>query len=294
MLFKPKENSWIAKNSDKIIQDVNEIRNIKESKIVFDLSEMAWFHPFGLSMLAGLILLCLRKGKKCEIKMPRGKNIRKYLEAIGFNKILGLSDKTYKGFQGLSSKLQLQWLESKNSYLARRIVDVFNRELSMSEEVQGSLVTSIQEMMNNALDHSESHIGCLASAQTFKESRQIRACLVDFGIGIKKSLEKNPKWKDFINDDLEAIQLAFKSGVSSLQGSRGLGLAMLEEFLSVNEGELTVTSGEVTFNKVYKKKAAEVSFWDNCMLEGTAIEITVRTDKRGLYALSDQEGDYLF
>jgi len=236
--------------------------------------------------------MCLERGLTCKYREPKDKDARKFLQSIRFNELFGLKEERYNDFLGTAPFLQLQWMTTKNTYMAERIVQVFGEGLNMTEGVRESLVMSLNELMNNAFDHSESQIGCLVCAQAYPAKRTIRACLMDFGMGIRKSLSRNVKWQKKIKNDVDAIRLAIREGVSSIEGSRGLGLARLEDFLKINEGEMIIVSGNGYLKKEYKKEGEEGRIRKHEM-KGTGISIVIRTHKSGLYALKE-EVDYLF
>ena len=79
--------------------------------------------------------------------------------------------------------------------LIEQILEVFSVSIRMTEGVKNSLALSLNELMTNAFDHSESERGCYVCAQSYPQKKTIRLCITDFGIGIRKSLQKVPKFR---------------------------------------------------------------------------------------------------
>lgn len=291
--------SWGANSCEKIFKLIEKIESYDKEEITFDISNVKFFHPFGLNLFVSIVLLCAEKGHNCKYIPPRDSKVRRFLESIGFNKFFGVEDKKFKGFEGFSANLPIRWVRERNPYVAKKVVDVLKTNLSMTKGVYDSLVMSIQELLTNVFDHSQSAVGCFVCAQTYPRLEEIRACITDMGIGIRYSLERNEKYKNKISNDLDAIFLALKEGVSSVKGSRGLGLSTLEEFLKVNKGEITIVSGRGFLRRAYSKQGGSVKNIDKAKLlekgmKGTAVEILVRSKEEGLYALASEIGEELF
>src|SRR5690606_22291792 len=116
--------------------------------------------------------------------------------------------------------------------------------------------------------------------------RELRLTVVDFGIGIPSSVRAHLRTTEM--DVEEALKWAFKKGNSTKSEStvaRGLGLDLLKEFVSINEGSLEVYSnnGYVAINKdeiTYRKIPVEFN--------GTLITITIKCDEKKYYCFKTE------
>ena len=170
-------------------------------------------------------------------------------------------------------------------------IEVFEYHLSLSQGIKSSLKLSLQELLDNAFDHSQSKMGCYACVQSYPQAKRIRVAVTDFGIGMLASLRKNRSYKH-IESDYEAIRLSVKEGVSRSRKNRGLGLSHIQSFLRVNQGDLTIISG---FGKVrWDHKGGKILDQRmNMPFQGSAIELIINYDKDSFYYLSS-ESDYVF
>ena len=80
--------------------------------------------------------------------------------------------------------------------------------------------------------------------------------------------------------------LAVEEGVSSRKGRAGLGLRHIRRFARINQGTMTVISGDGKVNFYHKsieKRPMPSKFG------GTAIELRINSDKEGFYFLTSEE-----
>ena len=101
------------------------------------------------------------------------------------------------------------------------------------------------EIADNVILHADSTGGYVLVQQYINEDGPVvDVSIADCGIGVRSSLEKNPDCPP-IDTDMNAIELALREGVSSLQDPhRGFGLYDLTDNLQRHAGrQMTVRSG---------------------------------------------------
>ncbi|MGV8993137.1 MAG: hypothetical protein ACOH1O_03465 [Flavobacterium sp.] len=126
--------------------------------------------------------------------------------------------------------------------LDRDILSVFQNDFNMSEKDVGQLSLIISEMFCNTSIHSKSKSGAYLYCQKYKGAMNcLEFILVDSGIGIKSSLQKNPEYENISNKD--AVSNAIKYEVTCGEG-RGHGLYFASEFVRRNNGEMLLISGD--------------------------------------------------
>ena len=105
--------------------------------------------------------------------------------------------------------------------------------VSLSSHRQGSaniyldIVETFSELANNAAEHSESEIGAFGLVQFISLGRERRFLLAvaDGGVGIRHSLERNPRHRQNYGFDWAAVRRATGELVSgTLNSNRGIGL----------------------------------------------------------------------
>jgi anti-sigma regulatory factor (Ser/Thr protein kinase) len=114
----------------------------------------------------------------------------------------------------------------------------------LTGDVASACTVALTEACANALEHSQSPIGGLVSAQRYPSSAGLELAVIDLGIGIQRSLEANPSYRDL--GVVEAIALALEPGVSSLAAGtdRGLGLpSLVNAAADVGQASLRIRSG---------------------------------------------------
>ncbi len=127
----------------------------------------------------------------------------------------------------------------------------------LAEEIPGGLpagitariADSVDEVILNALAHSESPIGCVVVGQAFPGNQCIEVAIVDFGITIRGHLQRRFR---HLTTDEQAIQEAVKEGITGTLPGRvnrlgdpnsGVGLSELADFAGATAGELAILSG---------------------------------------------------
>ena len=102
------------------------------------------------------------------------------------------------------------------------------------------------ELAMNAIQHSESPIDAYGMIQFYEQEHGDRfICVVaDGGIGIRRSLERNPKFRRKVPYDWTAIELASKERISTFTDqTRGLGLAWISDEMQKPGRQLIIHSG---------------------------------------------------
>lgn len=130
------------------------------------------------------------------------------------------------------------------------------------------------ELGENVRQHSDCPEGALA-LQTDPEGDRVTMAIADAGIGIRASLERNPKY-DELDDDLDAIEAAVRAGETGEPGTGGgMGLYLTRAMVRGNGGRVLVRSGEAGWEeREERRRRRELQ-----PLRGTLIGIEARTDR---------------
>lgn len=254
--------------------------NTDETEITFDLTKSEFISPFGITILAGTISDCLLKNKKVLYIKPKHTRTRKFLTRIGFDDFFHLKKELTEISE---SNIQLRKLTALDPLYIDQIIRAFSGSIRMSEAVQGLLKLSLNETMSNAFEFAQSHRGCYVCAQVYRNSKCIRVCITDFGIGIRQSLL--PKYPD-LHDSFEAINFASQDGITSrASGVGGKGLPTLLQFLGANRGRMVIVSGDgkVSWDFLNRKESKAQGMIDP--FSGTIVSMRIRTDARGVYII---------
>ncbi len=98
---------------------------------------------------------------------------------------------------------------------------------------------------------------------------------MDLGIGVRRSLVKNPHHSD-VSDDLAALRKAIQLGVTSTpHRNSGYGLAVTRDLLDKNHGLLVIKSG---WAELWLGSEDVETVADTCF-PGTLIGLRARTNR---------------
>jgi hypothetical protein len=135
---------------------------------------------------------------------------------------------------------------------------------------------ALNEIAQNVADHADARAGAVGIAEVTRGGRDVEVAIADFGVGIRASLERNPRYG--VLTDLEALKIAVSLGGSGRinpNSPSGLGLYFIQLMLLDNGGELLMRSGaaELVIGPVASDSSARAPF------NGTLIAVRFRTDK---------------
>lgn len=136
----------------------------------------------------------------------------------------------------------------ENSSDIAKLVDAFVNELGKSDRfekgVLNALEWSINEVMDNVLQHSNNNFG-YAMGQIHKSSKHVAFTIYDTGQGIYNSLKNTQHAPRYV---LDAITLCIKEGVTRDKSiGQGNGMFGLHSVVEQNNGSLTITSGSGSY-----------------------------------------------
>lgn len=224
-----------------------------EQEVIIDLRKCQFIRPAASLWCAVYPLLAKLKGSKCSIWVPDNMGVCIYLKSLGLFRVLQdksieVDDRNVPARD--DSQLVLPLTRFDNESQADDLTNKAHELLSESGLVSANLYPQVSETFGelamNAVQHSESPIGAYGLIQFFEseKGRRFVCCVADGGIGIRRSLEKNPAHRDRIPYDWVAVELATRERVSgTLDHRRGIGLFGVAEEMRKPGRQLIVHSG---------------------------------------------------
>lgn len=273
-------------NSMSVLKLCNRAIRRQESPIQFDLTRAEFITPFGATVLAGTNTRCIQQGKEVTYLRPNKNDVEEWLSRISFSRLFQIDEMNK---QIRETSIELRQLRALNPVYTEDLVNLIDHNMNLSRGVRDSIRLSLQELLTNVFDHSQSDIGCFVCAQVTPRSQLIRLSVTDLGIGILKSLRNIKKYSN-LKRSSTAITRAVEEGVSSRKGRAGLGLRHIRRFARVNQGTLTMISGDGKVN--FYHKSVETRPMPS-RFRGTSVELRIKADREGFYFLSS-EPDYMF
>jgi hypothetical protein len=254
-----------------------------------------WIEPFSALIASSEIARLKKRVHNRPIKVLNHTHMS-YAAHIGFFQSFGFNygnlpgeapgSPTYQPIQILLTDQVRRFATSENlavGAVMERYADKLAAVLCRSNEgnVYETLSYSLREIMRNVVEHSDAdRIGFCA--QYWPVKQRVEVAVMDWGVGIRKGLQQNPKLQPTCDSD--AIQLALMPGVSG-KGERvkrlrnkdqwtnsGYGLYMTSR-LCRNGGTFFLGSGD--HGLLLSGRSVLPRSWG---LEGTSIRMQMSVD----------------
>lgn len=224
-----------------------------EPEVIVDLRGCDFVRPAAVLWCTVYPLLVQRKGCKCAVWVPTNMGVCSYLKSIGLFRALReggveVDDRGIADRRNPKVVLSLSRFDSESE--AESLTNKANDALRQSRLGAANLYSVVSETFGelaiNAVQHAESPVGAYGLIQFygFANSRKFVCVVADGGIGIRRSLEKNPMLRDRVPYDWAAVELATRERVSgTLDPMRGIGLYGVAEDMRKPGRNLIIHSG---------------------------------------------------
>ncbi len=208
-------------------------------------------HPIVLSITAALGLPI--KPQEIDCKRLTATSTH-YLERMGLFDFLGIeSGMKIEKHESAGRFIPLTKINN-SSELTEFIKDMIPL-LHLDPLQADSIKYVVSELVRNVLEHSQSKIGAIISAQYYKKSNKIRIGIVDTGVGIKQTIGES----HYAESDLQAIRLALIPGITGTtkkeggtELNAGAGLFFIKSIAKVNHDFFMIYSGEAMYKLLIK------------------------------------------
>lgn len=210
-----------------------------------DLSGTRMLRPYAVACLAAMGAAA---GRQARLVLPTDTRCREHLIRMGLPSWFSGHSEEHVG---RATNIVVEQVQDRSeSDFAGRVIEVLTEELGLSVGLASDLANHLDEVVLNALTHSDSTIGCVVAGQAFPQTRQVEIAIVDFGQTIRGHLSGNARYGSIV-DDNTAIESATREGVTGTVGTNrwgepnsGVGLYELRRFCEgPGHGELTIASG---------------------------------------------------
>lgn len=216
-------------------QVVDEQRDAKCSKVIFDFQRLSFVEPVGVVVLSNVIeyfkVLKCKIGFQNHTKQTQG---TKFLDdSLFFERYLGKKLFGAATVRTTTIPLNLIHSEKAQEYLLKTVMPWVAASVGMTAESLAGVRVSLEEVLHNVRDHSGVRIGC-TFAQHFPRKSRIQIAISDFGSGIPSVVRtKLPG-----TSDPAALRLACREGFTTQSNvqNRGAGLPTLIKYVTQNNG----------------------------------------------------------
>lgn len=245
-----------------------------ERQVTVDLRKCSFVRPAAVLWCVTYPLLAKMRGSDCTLLVPEDIGVCVYLKSLGLFRILHYNAVAADD-RGITERLDPQIVlplthfqsVSEVENLANAAQDALSESNLGAPNLRSLISEVFAELAMNAVEHAQSPIGAYGFIQFFKFERggQRFVCgVADGGVGIRRSLERNPALRDRVPYDWTAIELAVRERISgTLEKTRGIGLYGVAEDMRKTGRQLVIHSGigSLQINEEVESKAGRVTLF---------------------------------
>ncbi len=226
-----------------------------EREVEIDLRNCRFIRPAAALWCLVYSLLVRRRGIPCTLLVPEDMSVCVYLKSLGLFKLLQ-DNGVEVDDRGVYGQDQRQLILPLTRFSTEREVEDLVNDAYEKLKISGlgapnmyPIVSEVfGELAMNAVQHSESPIDAYGAIQfyDFQDGGSRFSCAVaDGGIGIRRSLERNPQLKPRVRYDWDAVLVAIEERVSGTgDPHRGIGLFGVAEEMRRPGRQTIIHSGQ--------------------------------------------------
>lgn len=224
-----------------------------ESAVEVDLRKCEFVRPAAALWCVIYPLLARRAGVECKVLVPENFSVCTYLKSLGLFQILQergveVDDRDIPTRYNSQIVLPLTRFENESQAdsLANRALGALTQSGVGAANLHPLVSETFAELAVNAVQHSESRIGAFGLIQfhDYGAGQRFVCVVADGGIGIRRSLLKNPELEPRIPYDWTAVEMAIRERVTGTgDETRGIGLFGVAEDMRRAGRSLIIHSG---------------------------------------------------
>lgn len=228
-----------------------------------ELQEVSFIDPYGMVGLLEMGSVFESDANRKVLYLPESEEVLKYLDRMEFFTFAHTCFRIEPFKPQLSEKylrspdsdvlLEITPIEKSNDihFIVGKVKDranaILTRHLQYDERAINGFLTSLSEVCQNIIEHSETKgfVGIQKYHFQNMGKNVVKIAVMDTGIGFRKSLSGRFSLKS----DLHSIEKALLHGASRYEDEgRGHGLAAVRRFVNQWNGKLSIRSGTAKFS----------------------------------------------
>lgn len=269
-----------------------------ENEVTISLKNIKFADPYGVIMLILLIKHLRSRSINVKIIPPISLDVLNWLERMNFfaevendceftSDVLHLRSNTRNPSRSLK---EITHITSENritsvvEVLAHILIEDYGFEPNIVYRLCGVMIETFQNIPQHSNPKDKIDPYGIAAIQSYKDHFYL--VVGDIGVGIKESLNLNPKYRKKNFTNLESIRAVLEKGASRFkEKGRGGQIKRVCEIVSSLGGMILIRSG---INLV-AVKGASIKFWNVNFFPGTQIGIKIpHTTLRWTGAIFDE------
>ena len=224
-----------------------------EADVVIDLRGCEFIWPAAVLWCVVYPILVRTRGSKCRVLVPEDTGVCIHLKSLGVFELLQ-NHGVEVDDRGIDYRPMPQVVLPVTGFNSANEVEQFADQALERLSTSGLGAINLRPLVSetfaelglNAVQHAESPVGGFGLIQFFDSTRGSRfVCTVaDGGVGIRRSLERNPDLRSRVFYDWDAIELSVRERVSGTGNAhRGIGLYGVAEDMRAGNRSLIIHSG---------------------------------------------------
>lgn len=223
-------------------------------RVEIDLRECEFIRPAAVLWCLVYPILTRVQNSESIVLVPDNVGVTIYLKSLGFFELLHrhgveADDRDIRWRQDPRVILPITQITTQSEVedLANRVIHRLSQARLGAANLYSLVSETFAELALNAVEHAESPVHAFGFIQfyEFAKGHRFVCAVADGGMGIRKSLEKNPDFAGTFYYDHDAIERAMEERVSGTGSkTRGIGLYGVAEDMRLPGRELIVHSGK--------------------------------------------------
>lgn len=268
-----------------IIRVQNEFLNNSCKKLIFQFTECTDINA-AVSVMIGTLPVyspIYNKSVKYQFVEQATHPVFKFMKSVGMYKYFMKNEIDYTGTDVIPFDRIVD--EKQMDEYADRIMTL--APIHMQKEAQDILSSYIYEIYQNGLYHSNSPIGVFTSGQWIPEKKEFIFSIYDMGVGIPEKIREHFKMP--LLSSSKCVEIAFIEGFTTFPEkiNRGLGLIRLQNFILLNNGNMTMYTDDVCCTIQGKKRRTYKRL--DVPIKGTLIIVNIRADEDHVYIIDKEK-----
>jgi hypothetical protein len=268
----------------------DEMYEIENTDICINFAKCKSFDA-NLSAVLGAIF-DKRQSEGCNIFLgaPKVAGVRRALSRNKFFRAFDL-DTTYEDRENYIEYHKFGVADTKQfkQYIDTELVQK-KRFPECTEKAKIKIIESIYEIFANAASHGGcSHVYSCGEVHTYRNKTMLDMTFVNLGLSVVDNVSRymDEKGKPTLTS-CEALNWAFVEGNTTKEITGGLGLAILKQFVSMNEGSIQMISGNAMLE--IEGDNHSNTCLDKCF-QGTIVTVKFNCDDSKTYLMTDEVPD---
>jgi len=182
--------------------------------------------------------------------------------------------------------------DSRPETIADKIVNVIDHHMHLSRKNRSSLIVIFAELAENIQRHAGASSPAFACAQVYPQRHKLTICIVDTGMGIKKSIlsSSNRSLIQRVEEGESPVRLACSPLITSKPDKHsGYGLYVASELIVRNGGTFRIFSGNEIYT-CYRKRWQRKEHLATVQEDWNGTWIAMIVDLDGLLLVEDVYG----